>query len=76
MAAGRGRRPAGMKADPVRSVRVSDEIWEGARRRASYEGVTLSYVMSTFLEGYKARRLNLPRVEVTYPPPEEDEATA
>jgi len=55
--------------DPVRSVRVSDAVWEAARRRASLDGVTMSHVMLTFVEGYAKGLVDLPRVTIQYAPP-------
>lgn len=68
--ASRGKRPAGSVPDPVRSVRVSDAVWETARRRATYEGVTMSHVMLTFVEGYAKGLVDLPRVTVQYAQPQ------
>jgi hypothetical protein len=68
----RGKRPAGSRYDPVRSVRVSDATWEAARRRALYEGVTMSHVLLTILEGYSKGLIDLPRVTVSYRPPKDD----
>jgi hypothetical protein len=62
----RGRRPFGSEKIPVRSVRVSDAIWEKAKRRASYEGVNMSHVIHAIIEGYAEGLVNLPRVQVTY----------
>lgn len=62
------RRPNGTRPDPVRSVRISDEVWERARRRAVHEGVTMSDVMSTIVHGYAQGLVNLPRVTVSYGP--------
>jgi hypothetical protein len=56
---------------PARSVRVSDEIWQRARNRAAYEGVTVSHVIFSLLEGYAKGLLNLPQVHVTYQQPKE-----
>lgn len=62
------RKPTGSRSDPVRSVRVSDETWAMAQRRAQYEGVTMSHVMLTIVEGYAKGLLDLPRVQVIYKP--------
>lgn len=61
-----GKRPTGTKADPVRSVRISNEVWEAARRRATYDGVTMSHVLVTFMEGYSQGLLDLPRISVNF----------
>lgn len=60
------RRPNGTKADPVRSVRVSDALWEKARRRADMDGVTMSHVLHTIIAGYAEGYVDLPKVRVTY----------
>lgn len=60
------RRPEGTTADPVRSVRCSDEVWDRAKRRAEHEGVTLSYVVQTMLDGYGRGLVNLPKVVLRY----------
>lgn len=71
MTANRGtpRRPNGSKQVPVRSVRVPEDIWEAAKRRATYEGVTMSTVMYEFVEGYAKGLVDLPKVTITYTPP-------
>jgi hypothetical protein len=61
-----GKRPIGTKADPVRSVRISDELWEAARRRATYDGVTMSHVLVTFVEGYSKGLIDMPRISVSF----------
>jgi len=65
----RPRRPIGAKEDPVRSVRISDDLWIPARRRAEREGVTMSHVLVSIVEGYANKALDLPRVQVHYGPP-------
>lgn len=70
------RRPRSTNgAMPARSVRVSDEVWERAKSRAKYEGVTVSTVIFTLLEGYSKGLLNLPKVQVTYSQPKDDVRT-
>ena len=64
------RRPNGTQPDPVRSVRCSDLVWEKARRRATFEGVTMSHVLLTIIEGYAAGMIDLPRVTVQYRQPQ------
>jgi hypothetical protein len=51
---------------PARSVRVADDVWERAKRRATYEGSTISHVTALFVEGYANGLLNAPRVRVVY----------
>lgn len=54
-------RARGQGKTPSRSVRVSDEIWTSAQRRAIYEGHPISYVIQSFLEAYGEGKVNLPR---------------
>lgn len=62
------RRPVGSKPDPVRSVRVGDDLWEAAKRRAAYEGVTMSHVLLSIIEGYAQGLIDMPKVVVSYQP--------
>lgn len=62
----RYKRPNGGGSAPVRSVRVTDAVWARVVSRAAREGVTPSYVMGTFLEGYANGHIGLPRVKVEY----------
>jgi hypothetical protein len=65
-------RPRRVKgASPARSVRVSDEVWDPARRRAAYDDVSISHVINALLEGYAKGLLNLPKVQVTYQQPKQ-----
>lgn len=50
------------------SVRTTDALWLKAKRRATFEGVTMNHVISEFLEGYANGRINLPTVVKTYGP--------
>lgn len=63
----RPRRAKG--ATPARSLRVSDETWDTARRRAEYEGHTVSSAAALLLEGYAKGLINLPKVQVVYETP-------
>lgn len=45
---------------PPRSMRISDEVWERSKTRASYEGFTVSHVIYTLLEGYSKGLINVP----------------
>lgn len=60
------RRPNGSRPIPVRSVRVTDDVWEKARYRANMEGVTMSYVVQVIMEGYASGMLDLPRMVMQY----------
>jgi hypothetical protein len=62
------RRPNNVGQLQGRSVRVSDEAWEKARRRAQYEGVTMSRMVALIVEGYGAGLIDLPKTTVTYTP--------
>jgi len=57
---------------PARSVRISDEVWDKARHRAAFEGVTVSHVIFSLLEGYAKGLLNLPKVQVQYQQPKDE----
>lgn len=39
-------------ATPHRTIRVSDELWEAAQRKAAAEGVTLTEVIVKALERF------------------------
>ena len=62
----RGKRPVGSDPNPVRSVRVPDEVWDVAKERADIEGVTMSYVLSVFIEGYATNAFDLPAIELDF----------
>ena len=47
---------------PVRSVRVEDQLWARAQKRAKSEGLTMSEVLHRFTEGYASGRINAPQV--------------
>ena len=71
MSATRARPRRAKGSMPARSVRISDEVWDRARNRAAYEGVTVSHVIFSLLEGYSKGLLNLPKVEVKYQHPKD-----
>lgn len=52
----------------VRSFRCSDEVWESAKRRASGEEVTVSFVLAELLEGYATGALDLPTTHKVWTP--------
>ena len=60
------RRPNGTGADPVRSVRISDAVYEKARARAAADGTTVSHVLSLIAEGYAEGLVNLPVTVTIY----------
>lgn len=62
----RRTRKDGTLYPPTRSVRVDDEVWAKVGRRAAYEGVTISHVIYTFLQGYAEGMINLPRIRTVY----------
>lgn len=70
----RTRRPNGSTPHPSRSVRVSDETWNRARRRASFDRVTISHVAAQLIEGYAAGLIDLPKVTKTYVPTRQEES--
>ena len=53
----------------VRSIRVEDEIWEKAQRRAQFEGVAMTHVVGMLIEGYATGQLHLPKVQLVYGAP-------
>jgi hypothetical protein len=69
MAAKNVKKATRKPATSVRSVRVRDDIWQAARKRATREGVTVNYVLGQLLEGYSRDLLDLPTVTKTYAKP-------
>jgi hypothetical protein len=65
----------GKKEVPVRSVRVDNELWEKARRRATYEGVTMSQVLYEFTKGYADGMLDRPQRQMVFTPARAPEST-
>lgn len=61
------RRPNGSERMPARSVRVSDEAWAKAKRRASFEGLTVSNAVAQLVEGYGEGLIDPPKVQKVYP---------
>ena len=51
---------------PTRTTRIGNAIWKKAQKRAKHEGVSMSSVMHTLVEGYSEGKIDLPRVELTY----------
>lgn len=64
MASSRTKAGAGPKQS--HSVRVHDDIWAAARRRAISEGTTVNGVVEEILEGYSRGLINLPKITKTY----------
>lgn len=64
MASARTKAGAGPKQS--HSLRVHDEIWTRATRRAQSEGHTINGVLEELLEGYGNGLLNMPRITKTY----------
>lgn len=61
------RRRSRHSAGRVRSVRVSDPIWDAARTRAEKEGdYTMSFVVGLLVEGYAKGLINLPQVQLVF----------
>lgn len=48
------------------SVRVHDDVWAKARRRAELEGTTINGVVELIIEGYSQGLVNLPKITKTY----------
>lgn len=72
--ASRTRRPTGSPHAPVRTVRVEDDLWNKAKRRAAYDGVTISSVLYALVEGYAKGLLDMPKVQVIYSQPRTPQA--
>jgi len=53
---------------PARSVRVADEPWEAAKRRATFEGITMSNMAAQLIEGYGKGLIDLPKLQKVYTP--------
>lgn len=51
---------------PVRSVRVEDQLWARAQKRAKAERLTMSEVLHRFVEGYANGRINAPQVQTVF----------
>lgn len=51
---------------PTRTTRIGDEVWEKAKKRAESDGVSMSQLMNTLVEGYSEGKIDLPRVELVY----------
>lgn len=51
------------------SVRVHEDLWVKARRRAETEGTTINGVIEEIVEGYATGLVNLPRITKTYSNP-------
>lgn len=63
------RRPNGSPEAPVRSVRITDPLWAKAKRRADHEGVTMSEVLASFVQGYADGYIDMPQVKIVYHKP-------
>lgn len=48
------------------SVRVTDQSWEAARRRAEMEGTTVNGVVSEIIDGYGRGLIDLPKIIKQY----------
>lgn len=64
MASARTKAGAGPKQS--HSLRVHDDVWARAHRRAELEGYTINGVLEELLEGYGNGMLNMPKVTKTY----------
>lgn len=51
---------------PTRTARIGDPVWMKAQKRAAKDGVSMSQLMSTLVEGYAEGKISLPRVELVY----------
>lgn len=60
----RTRRPNGTKHAPTRSIRIEDDVWEPARRRAALGGLTMSRVVHELVRKFGQGQINLMDEEV------------
>ncbi len=63
----RTRRPRGARQLPVHTFRIDDLTWNKARLRATREGLSISRVIATLLDGYAHGHIDMPRVKLVYP---------
>lgn len=57
---------AGKGPKKSHSVRVHEDVWAAARRRAESEGTTINGVVEEIIEGYSRGLVNLPKITKTY----------
>jgi hypothetical protein len=63
------RRRNGAPENPARSVRVNDDDWNKAVRRAEFEQHTISEIIQLFVKGYGAGLINPPTIQLVYRAP-------
>lgn len=61
-----GARKAARGPKQSHSVRVHDDVWAKAKRRAAQEGTTVNGVVEEIIEGYGNGLVNLPKITKTY----------
>lgn len=54
------------KNSPTRSIRIDNETWEAAKRRAESDGVSISRALFLLTQGYSRGMVNLPKVRLVY----------
>lgn len=54
------------QGNATRSIRIDDETWELAKKRAEREGLTISRLLYLFTDGYARGLLDTPHVQVVY----------
>lgn len=52
---------------PARTTRINDAVWDKAKVRAARDGVSMSQMMYTLVEGYSEGKIDLPRMVMVYP---------
>ncbi len=62
----RTRRPRGSDELSVRTFRTDDLTWERARARATRDGMSISRVVATLLDGYARGHIDLPEIHFVY----------
>jgi antitoxin component of RelBE/YafQ-DinJ toxin-antitoxin module len=51
---------------PVRSLRVSDEVWEKAKAMCVEEGITMSELVQRLVAGLASGAIPVPTTTITY----------
>lgn len=52
---------------PVRTARISDDVWTKAKKRATKDNLNMSNVMSRLVEAYSRGMVDVPKVKLVYP---------
>lgn len=52
---------------PVRTARISEDVWAKAKKRATKDNLNMSNVMSRLVEAYSRGMVDVPKVQLVYP---------